>query len=202
MNKQETVRGIWRWQLVRTIMGLSGLLFIAFLLLCGLTEDGIRCCIAWSAKISINLFCMAFSASAVHRLLQNSFSYWWFFNRKYFGISFALMHLLHLGFLFILQQVFHPVFTLADPVSIFGGGMAYVFLTLMLLTSFERFAKRISTKHWKWLHLIGGYWIWGIFMSTYSKALIRGEAKGGFVAILVVVLGLRIWNEIGKRKTQ
>ena len=189
-------RGVWEWDLVKYTIIFSIGLYTAFFVLGGFTEESTRLAIAWSAKISFTLFCMAFAASAIHKRMKNSFSFWWLMNRKYFGISFALNHLIHLSFLVLLQQVFHPVFTSADTTSLMAGGMAYVFVVLMLFTSFETFSKYLSRKNWKLLHTIGGYWIWVIFMSTYVK---RVESIGveflPFVLVLLIVLALRIFKK-------
>lgn len=191
MNQES--RGVWEWDIVKYVTIFSIGLYVAFFVNGGLTEESTRLAIAWSAKISFTLFCMAFAASAAHKRIKNSFSFWWLMNRKYFGISFAINHLIHLGFLLMLQQVFHPVFTLAASTSLMAGGMAYVFVVLMLLTSFETFSKYLSRKNWKLLHTIGGYWIWVVFLSTYAK---RVQSIGAtflpFVLILIVILIIRL----------
>lgn len=202
MPQQES-RGIWEWDLVKLTVGLPILLYGAFFFFLGFNEAGNRAAIAWSTKISFTLFCLAFAASAAHPLIKNSLSFWWLMNRKYFGIAFAINHLLHLGFLILLQQVFHPVFTLAAGTSLFAGGMAYFFVVTMLLTSFESFSKYLSRKNWKRLHTVGGYWIWTIFLSTYSNKVKEvGWSFLPFVLILFLVLGIRlikIYND--RRKT-
>ncbi len=199
MTESGKSRGIWGWQVVLLALGSSLLLYAFFFYSLGFTEEGTRACIASSAKISFTFFCLAFSASAVHRFTKNSFSFWWLMNRKYFGITFALSHLLHLSFLLVLQWVFHPVFDLAARQSLLAGGLAYFFAIAMLITSFERFKTRLTRNQWKWLHTIGGYWIWMIFLSTYSKRLLNdGMAFAPFVVILAIVLLLRIANAAWK----
>jgi hypothetical protein len=186
-------RGIWAWDLVKWIIALSIFLYASFFIFLGFTETANRCAIAWSSKISFICFCMAFSASAVHQKLKNSLSFWHLMNRRYFGIAFAISHLFHLAFLLILQQVFHPVFNLAAGISLFSGGMAYLFTVLMLFTSFDAFSKYLSKKQWKWLHTIGGYWILLIFLSTYLKKVKNvGVEFIPFVLILILTLLLRI----------
>ena len=193
---QEQSKGVWNWDVVKLAVGLPILLYAAFFFFIGFNEDGTRAAIAWSAKISILLFCLAFAASAAHLRIRNSLSFWWLMNRKYFGISFAINHLLHLGFLVILQQVFHPVFDLAASTSLMAGGIAYLFIVLMLLTSFEAFSKYLSRKNWKLLHTIGGYWIWMIFMSTYLKKVKNvGVEFLPFVLLLIIVLLIRIFKK-------
>lgn len=194
MNQES--RGVWEWDIVKYVTIFSIGLYVAFFVYGGLTEESTRFAIAWSAKISFTLFCMAFAASAIHKRMKNSFSFWWLMNRKYFGISFAINHLIHLGFLLMLQQVFHPVFDMAASTSLMAGGMAYVFVVLMLLTSFETFSKYLSRKNWKLLHTIGGYWIWVIFFSTYVKKVKNvGVEFLPFVLVLLTVLVLRVFKK-------
>lgn len=196
MTTNQTSKGIWEWDLVKLAIGLPILLYITFFVFIGFNEEGTRAAIAWSTKISFALFCMAFSATAAHKLLKNSFSFWWLMNRRYFGISFAINHLIHLGFLLLLQQVFHPVFTLAASTSLMAGGLAYFFVVAMLLTSFEQFSKYLNRKNWKLLHSVGGYWIWLIFLITYFKKVVNvGVSFLPFVLILLFVLAIRLLSK-------
>ncbi len=194
-------KGIWDWQLVTVILTVASLLFGGFILLEGFTEEGIRLIIRWSARFSVCCFALAFGGGAMHKRIQNSFSFWIFRNRKFFGISFALLHLSHLVALFVLQAAFHPIFQIAATINLLVGFGAYCFLILMLLTSFDRFKKQLSHKQWKRLHTIGGYWIFGVFFSSYFKAVLRGEYYDFiFLSILLIVLGLRIWKMMIDRK--
>lgn len=195
-NSAPVSKSIWDWDVVKLAVGLPILLYPVLFFFIGFNETGMRATIAWSAKISFSLFCLAFAASAAHLRIRNSLSFWWLMNRKYLGISFAINHLIHLGFLALLQQIFHPVFDLAAGTSLMAGGLAYLFVVLMLLTSFETFSKYLSQKNWKLLHTIGGYWIWIIFMSTYFKKVKNvGVEYLPFVLILILVLLLRIFKK-------
>ena len=182
--------GLWHWRIVQLTVGLSVLCFVLIFAVGGFSEESTRLCIRLSAKVSLVLFSVAFSASAVQGLLRNAITFWWRMNRRYLGISFAIVHLLHLAFLVLLQQWFHPVFTLAKNTSLFAGGMAYLFVVLMLLTSFERFSRYLSKKQWKLLHTVGGWWIWAIFASSYFKRVLHGEMEYIPWAALVVVIGV------------
>jgi len=192
-NSSSDSRGIWAWQLVQLIMFLSLLIYCIIFFKSGFYEESTRQAIRLSARISVFLFCIAFGASAFHQWAKNSFSWWVFMNRKFFGISFAFNHLFHLFLLFILQKEFHPVFDLAAKFSLFAGGMAYLFIILMLLTSFSFFEKMISRKNWKRLHTIGGYWIWTVFMSSYTKRVLDEEwSYMPIVILLITVLLMRL----------
>ncbi|MFQ5447669.1 MAG: hypothetical protein ACE5FF_12120 [Saprospiraceae bacterium] len=191
-NTRQPERGLWAWGLVRFCVAASLLLFGALYYFSGLNEEGTRQVIRWSARISAVLFSMAFAASAFQRLFKNVFSFWWLMNRKYLGVSFAIVHLLHLCFLLLLQQYFHPVFNLAKTSSLVGGGLAYLFIVLMLLTSFSVFAKYISRQSWKILHTAGGYWIWFIFMKSYWKRAATESEYIPLAVLLAAVLALRL----------
>ena len=176
----------WDWSLVKLIVLISILYFVQLYYFNGFNEESTRQAIRISARIAVVLFSMAFGASALHRLTKNPITWWMRMNRKYLGISFAVLHLIHLCFLLILQQNFHPVFNMAKTVSLLGGGLAYVFLILMLLTSFKRFSKYLSPKNWTLLHTVGGYWIWFIFIRTYLK---RAMTESEYMPIVVMLIG-------------
>lgn len=197
MRDIEETNGQWHWRIVQLSVGISLLVFVAIFALNGFNEESVRQCIRLSAKVSVVLFSMAFSASAVQRLWPGVLTFWWRMNRRYFGISFAFLHLLHLAFLVLLQQFFHPVFTLAKTSSLVAGGGAYLFVLLMLLTSFERFAHYFSKKQWKLLHTVGGWWIWAVFASSYFK---RGMAEAEYMPWALLVAAVGILRVVGLMK--
>jgi len=183
---------IWAWDIVKLIVVGSVMFFGSMLFNYGFTEEGTREMIRWSARISVVLFSLAFAASGIHRLVQNSLTFWILMNRKYLGISFAIIHLEHLFFLGILQYNFYPVFEKAKTISLIGGGLAYLFLMLMLLTSFESFSKFLSKRQWKLLHTIGGYWILYIFLRSYWKRALSEYEYYPLAILLVLVIIVRL----------
>ena len=193
-------RGLWEWKLVQAILGISVLYFTQLFLLNEFDETTNRQAIAMSARVSAVLFCLAFGASAFHHFVKNTFSWWLRMNRKYVGISFAIMHLIHLAFLVVLQFNFHPVFDQAKTISLLGGGLAYLFVVLMLLTSFPYFSKYLSKKQWTYLHTVGGYWIWYIFIRSYVRKIMFGDYEFvSIVILLVAVILFRIIYLINKK---
>ncbi|MEO1262424.1 MAG: hypothetical protein AAFZ15_26695 [Bacteroidota bacterium] len=196
---QQQGRGVWDWQLVQVVLSISALYFLQLFFFGGFDEATNRQAIRMSARISGVLFSLAFMASAFHHFVKNSFSWWLRMNRRYLGISFAIMHLVHLGFLILLQLNFHPVFFKAKTISILGGGLAYFFAVTMLLTSFPFFAKYLSKKKWTILHIIGGYWIWYIFIRSYVKRLTTEIEYLPLVILFVAVFLLRFFYYFKKR---
>ncbi len=188
-----------KWNLVKVTVGLSSLLFLLFFVIMDFSEEATRAAIQWSARISFCLFCSAFAASSIHKLLQTKWTNYLLNNRRYIGISFGLIHLIHLGFLILLQYSFHPVFDLAAKTSIAAGSTAYLFIVLMLLTSFPKFSKYLTAFQWKMLHTIGGYWVWTIFMSSYLKRSMTEYIHIPLVVILLSVLFLRVWALVTRK---
>ena len=57
--------------------------------------DSIRLLIRLTARVSLGLFCLAFSATAANRIWPNGWTRWKVANRRYLGLSFALSHFIH-----------------------------------------------------------------------------------------------------------
>lgn len=146
-----------------------------------------------TARTSVTLFLAAFTAAALFRLWPNAWTRWQRQNRRYLGVSFAVSHGVHLAAIFWLQHV-RPVEFARDVTAItwIGGGLAYVFIAAMTVTSFDRTAQMIGPRAWKILHTVGSYYIWLIFANSYiGRALAMPEYIPA-AAIVVLALGLRI----------
>ena len=162
-------------------------------------EEAIRVLIRWSAKISASLFALAFAASSLHHFFKVPIVTQLLKFRPHIGLAFAVVHTFHLLFLFGLQYFFHPVFTLAASTSLLGGGLAYLLMFLMVFTTFPYFKSMLQTHQWKWLHLIGVYWIWLIFFRSYLKRVVYKGDDYLLFGILVVALLLRVAYWCGHR---
>jgi methionine sulfoxide reductase heme-binding subunit len=154
-----------------------------------------------TARTSVVLFLMAFTAAALFRLWPNAWTRWQRRNRRYLGVSFAFSHGVHLVAILWLQHV-RPV-EFAASVSVvtwIGGGLAYVFIAAMTATSFDRTAQMLGPRAWKILHTVGSYYVWLIFANSYiGRALEMPEyiPAAGFV---VLALGLRIAARVADRR--
>lgn len=131
--------------------------------------EAIRIIIRSTARISLVLFSMAFAASsAVYLWPQSNFFRWMAKNRRYLGVSFAISHLFHLAGIVLLGFADTEKFLETTPWTTFVfGGLVYVFIVFMLVTSFDKPAAWISTRQWNLGHKFGSYGIWFIFMISY-----------------------------------
>lgn len=92
-------------------------------------------------------------------------------------------------------MVFKTVIPNTQLITMVGGGIAYVFVVAMLLTSFSRFADRLSKKKWKLLHTVGGYWIWAVFLFSYIKRLRDDYIYIVLAVFFVAVLLIRLYKK-------
>src|SRR5688572_25388522 len=57
--------------------------------------DGVRLAIRLTARTSLALFCLAFTAGALARLFPGPFTRWQRANRRWLGLAFASSHAVH-----------------------------------------------------------------------------------------------------------
>jgi hypothetical protein len=134
-----------------------------------------------TALTSFLIYLFLFVARPLQQLVDSRISRSMKRNRRYFGIALAGSHTVHL----ILITMF--VFGTGVPSGVLvSGGIAYAFLYLMLITSFDAPAAAIGPVAWRRLHKAGLYWIGGIFTFTLSKNFIANP--GSLVHQIIVVL--------------
>jgi sulfoxide reductase heme-binding subunit YedZ len=161
----------------------------------------------FTARISLFLFALVFSASALHKLLRSEFTAELLRNRRGFGVSFAFSHTVHLLALITFLRLSGNE---APKLTLIFGGLAYLLIYVMAFTSNDWSVKKLGAKNWKILHKIGIMYVWFIFFVTYLRRLLPskvGEPRPGgtkteftvaFIVVLVI-LCLRIAAAISVR---
>ncbi|MBT8189153.1 MAG: hypothetical protein KJO29_01895 [Bacteroidia bacterium] len=150
----------------------------------GSSEESARLVIRFTARFSAVVLALIFATSAIHHFIKRKPTALLLKYRPHAGLVFTSVHTLHLLFLFFLQNQFHPVFTLAKTSSLVAGGGAYMFIYIMAITTYPAIKHRMNALHWKWLHLIGLYWIWAIFFNSYLKKAMS-HSEGYFILFLL-----------------
>ena len=181
------------------LLAMSAMSFLWF----GFTEDAIRSLIRGTARTSVTLFVLAFSASSLFSLYKTTWASYLLKNRRYIGLSFALSHFVHLFFLILLMMYF-PEDSLAklNNVEKVLASLTYVFILAMTLTSFRYAKDRMSTKAWHRLHSTGMFLIWLIFIETYGFAVFHNMMYLPLVLLLLAAMGLRIAHFIQQRRLE
>lgn len=156
-------------------------------------SDGIRMAIRLTARTSLALFLLAFTASALARACQNPWTRWQLRNRRQLGLGFAFSHLLH-ALAIVALATFHPtVFAgLGGPSMLLAGGSTYLVILAMAATSFDRTAKLIGPLAWRRLHLFGAWYVWLSFMVTFGKRAVLDMSYWPFIGVLLGACALRL----------
>jgi DMSO/TMAO reductase YedYZ heme-binding membrane subunit len=189
--EREVVMNGWRllfWLFVA--MAAANLALFAL----GATEvSGLRMVIKVTARTSLTLFCLAFGASAFHRLWPNARTCWQLRNRRYLGLGFALSHAIHLAAVITLCEADRELFrSLTQPAGIILGTITYLMIAIMAATSFDGAVRLLGPSRWRLLHLIAGYEIWAQFMISTGRRVVTQPFYLVFVAMLVAVFAARM----------
>ena len=191
---------------------ITGVTIVAVVAMCatvflrmGFNESATRLLVRDTARVSVTLFILAFTASSLHVLFHKPATRWLLQNRRYIGVSFAAAHAIHFALLVVLFYAFpHPFREYLDATTLIGGGLAYVFIALMTATSFDRTAALIGPRAWRVLHTVGGYYIWILFAQSYFPRAVRYPWYVPFAALLVVGLLVRVvaWQSARAKQSQ
>jgi methionine sulfoxide reductase heme-binding subunit len=155
--------------------------------------EGVRMVIRFTARTSLLLFCLAFSAAALARLVPNAFTRWQLRNRRYLGLTFAASHALHAGAIYAFSRMDPAGFAMATNIASYVfGGVGYAFIIAMAATSFDRTMAAVGPLAWRLLHLVGGYYLLLQFMVSFGKRIPAMPLYGLFLIPLFAVLALRL----------
>jgi len=161
----------------------------------GWTYDGAAAAARLTARISFLWFLTAWSASALARLWPGGWRIALLRRRRSVGLGFAASHTVHLGALLIALFVFDHDTRL---VTVIGGGIGYLFVFAMAITSNDASVRRLGPRRWRLLHATGAYVIAGIFAFSYLGRVPTNPALGvpmlgliGLAAILRILAWAR-----------
>jgi DMSO/TMAO reductase YedYZ heme-binding membrane subunit len=155
--------------------------------------DGVRMVIRFTARSSLVLFCLAFSAAALARLWPNAWTRWQRRNRRYLGLGFAASHAIHAAAIVAFARMDPAGFAAAtSTLSYIFGGIGYAIIIAMSATSFDRTAALVGPRAWRMLHLLGGYYLWFQFMVSFGKRVPAMPLYTAFLIPLFAVLALRM----------
>jgi methionine sulfoxide reductase heme-binding subunit len=117
-----------------------------------------------SVRLSAIYFLIAFSVGPLTRLSNTGWLRPLLANRRYIGLSFALMHTVHLYFIALWVRANPDKF---DPVPLWIGGSAYLFMYLQAITSNDYSVSRLR-RYWRWLHNYSTYLLWLVITVTFA----------------------------------
>jgi len=158
------------WRLVGVLSLLVSGMTLCLVASHGWDIDGVRLAIRATARTSLVLFVLAFTASSLVELMPSKATRWQRRNRRYLGVSFAVSHFIHLGVILALAALDRELFwKLTNLTTIVLAGTAYLFIAAMTATSFDRTAAWLGPRKWRLLHLVGAWYIWISFAVAVGK---------------------------------
>jgi sulfoxide reductase heme-binding subunit YedZ len=175
-----------------TYLMFSSLLFSLFLALyffiLAPTENNALLWARYSANLSFLYLFAAFSASALNQWFKNQATKILLKNRRYLGLSFAIAHTFHLAALiyFFLDSNDQP-----SMVSIIGGGLGYLLMYAMAITSTDKMVRRLGIKNWRLLHTIGINYLIGAFLFTFIANAFQKDIYSIYTIFTIAVF--MIW---------
>ena len=177
------------WPIILAALGAFVLLLAVSLAIFGPGETALLYVARYSARLSFLIFILVLVISPLATLWPSPRSRWLRRQRRYFGLAFALAHFCHLGALLWLMN--HRGGSL-DTVTLVGGGLAYLLIGLMALTSNDFAQRKMGPRRWRALHLTGLTYVWLIFMQSYVGRLLSPtppEPKLIFVVLTALGVG-------------
>jgi hypothetical protein len=139
----------------------------------GTGEDGVRMLIRATARSSALLFLIAFLARPTRQLWRTDATAFAIKNRRYFGVSMAVSHLIHGLAILWLLTVFPSAYQV-NLTTLVGGGLGFVLIAAMAATSSDAAFKALGRARWQLLHRTGVWYLWLIFAFTFVPDPARG----------------------------
>lgn len=164
----------------------------------GYGQDGFGAAARFTARWSFAWFLAAWSASAWATLFPGGWRSALLFNRRGVGLAFATAHLIHAMFFIVAIWVMGRHTSLP---TVIGGGLGYVFVILMALTSNDAAVRALGPKRWKLLHTIGADYIAFIFAFTYLGRLGSAPNLGAAaLSLLAAVVFLKLAAQARRKR--
>ena len=159
-------------------------------------QDQAQLAARYTARVAFPLFLLTYLASSLATLWPGTWTQALLRTRRQWGLSFALVHIIHLGALITFYRISGWE---VSSLTLAGGGLAYVMLLLMAATSNSSSVRALG-QLWKRLHSFGIHWLWFIFTFTYFGRLLDPESfERGIVQFILCLaaLGVRL---VARRK--
>jgi len=133
------------------------------------TGPGVSEMIGFSVRFAVPIIFIVVGTSSLQFLFPGAFSIWLLRNRKYIGLCFAVA-MAWQGLFIAMMSLFHrdyyyeEIYLLRDELE---GSVGYIFLSAMVLTSFQFTRKHLTPPQWKLIHKTGLYFLWAYPFSVY-----------------------------------
>ena len=156
-----------KWNIVYAAIAINAVLTVVPLAMYGIEKQGIVNWLDATGRAGMITFTTAFIASPLHKLFPNSYSRLLLKNRRFLGIGFGFQHLI-----FHLPAVIWFLIIAKVPLdAMITGGLGFIFVIPMLITSFNVPAKWLGARNWKILHTTGMFYLMYVFIISFYPGI-------------------------------
>lgn len=164
------------------------------------SADALRSAIRATARSSFALFLLTFLASALVTLLPGAFSRQLMRERRYLGLAFAFSHTVHGVLIYLYAQGFPELFWAGrTAVANIPGSVGYLFILLLVLTSFKTPTRLLGPRLWKGLHSTGTWVLAGVFCLSFYKRIPMGGWYPLAFALMFAAIVLKLIAKQARR---
>ncbi len=157
--------------------------------------EGARRLVRVTARVSLLLFLLAFTASACWRRWPGGWSAWLMRHRRQVGLLFATSHACHaMGIACVAAWATPELWAqLSPPPSRWIGGAGYAAIALMALTSFDAAVRWLGHVRWRAMHRVCAHVVWLVFVLACLKRVGAMPLYALPLALLLGAMLLRHW---------
>jgi sulfoxide reductase heme-binding subunit YedZ len=137
-----------------------------------------------TAGVSAGFFLAAFSAASLAQLWRSGATRWLRRERRGLGLAFCAAYVVHLLAVIGRSVMGDP----PGPLVVLGGGLGYLLVFAMALTSRDRAVVWLGQRRWQLLHGAGMYYLWTIFTLSYLANIQRHDARADHMVLFTLML--------------
>ncbi|MEZ4332773.1 MAG: hypothetical protein R3F35_13510 [Myxococcota bacterium] len=171
-------------------LAVSLVVLAATLALNGTGALGWRLATRRTAQVAYPLFLIAFTASALARLLPSATTRAIAARRRALGLAFATAQFVHgaaiLAFVRVEGRGLDP------DGSFWGGALGFALVAAMAATSNDGSVRRLGLRGWRALHRAGMAWLFVIYAVTYAGRVAADPTWWPGLVLLVAALAIRL----------
>lgn len=153
-----------------------------------------------SAQAAFLVLLLVFVARPLRQLRATPLTLALLRQRRLLGVAFTGVQATHLGLIALRARLSPDAgFGVAEIVP---GGLVYLMIVLMFVTSFDTPAQALGPGRWRALHKIGLYVVFAAFLPTLVPES-RGELlgpNGALASLAVAAIGIRIMAQVKRHR--
>lgn len=162
----------------------------------GAGTDGWQLAARHTARVSVCFFLLVALARPLADLHGSRFLRACLRERRGLGLAFFGAHGVHLAGILGFAASGGAI----DPLTLAGGGIAYVLLAGMAATSSDAAVRRLGARGWKRLHRAGLWYLWLIFVASYLGRVLEPRPAAQHLLLLAALLGVALLRAFAWRR--